>query len=78
MVMIMMMVMMTTMTMMMMMMMAMITISQKILKYILYKIIQSKDEESFVKQAFLISFDLHCNGKNNFHSHLMNTVESRL
>ena len=32
----------------MMMMMVMITISQKILKYILYKIIQSKDEESFV------------------------------
>ena len=56
----------------MMMMMMMITINQKILNYILYKIIQSKDEESFVKQAFLISFDLHCNGKNNFHSHLMN------
>ena len=29
-------------------MMMMITINQKILKYILYKIIQSKDEESFV------------------------------
>ena len=38
-----------------------ITINQKILKYILY--IQSKDEESFVKQAFLMSFDLHCNDK---------------
>ena len=34
-----------------------ITINQKILKYILY--IQSKDEESHVKQAFLKSFDLH-------------------
>ena len=33
-------------------------------KYILY--IQSKDEESLVKQEFLMSFDLHCNGKNNF------------
>ena len=39
-----------------------ITINQEILKYILY--IQSKDEESLVKQAFLMSFDLHCNGKN--------------
>ena len=69
MVMIMMMVMMTkTMTMMM-----MITINQNILKYILY--IQSTDEESFVKQAFLICFDLHCNGKNSFHSHLMNMSE---
>ena len=37
--------------------------------------IQSKDEESFVKQAFLISFDLHCNGKNSFLSHLMNMSE---
>ena len=37
--------------------------------------IQSKDEESLVKQAFLISFDLHCNGKNSFHSHLMNMSE---
>ena len=33
-----------------------ITINQKILKYILY--IQSKDDESLVKQAFLMSFDL--------------------
>ena len=41
-----------------------ITINQNILKYILY--IQSNDEESLVKQAFLTSFDLHCNGKNNF------------
>ena len=65
---IMMMVMMTTMMMMM-----MITINQKILKYVLY--IQCKDEESFFKQAFLISFDLHCNGKNSFHSHLMDMSE---
>ena len=36
-----------------------ITINPKILKYILY--IQSKDEESLVKQAFLMSIDLHCN-----------------
>ena len=67
------MVMMTTTMTMMVMMMMMITINQKILKYILY--IQSKDEKSFVKQAFLISFDLHCNDKNSFHSHLMNMSE---
>ena len=35
----------------------------------------SKGEESLVKQAFLMSFDLHCNGKNSFHSHLMNMSE---
>ena len=35
---------------------------------------QSKDKESLVKQA-LMSFDLHCNGKNSFHSHLMNKSE---
>ena len=28
-----------------------------------------------MKQAFLISFDLHCNDKNSFHSHLMNMSE---
>ena len=50
-----------------------ITIIKKILKYILY--IQSKDEESLVKQAFLMSFDLQCNGKNSFHSLLMNMSE---
>ena len=37
--------------------------------------IQSKDDESLVKQAFLVSFDLHGNGKNSFHSHLMNMSE---
>ena len=37
--------------------------------------IQSKDEESLVKQVFLMSFDLRCNGKNSFHSHLMNMSE---
>ena len=37
--------------------------------------IQSKNEDSLVKQAFLMSFDLHCNGKNSFHSHLMNMSE---
>ena len=37
--------------------------------------IQSNDEESLVKQAFLMSFDLHCYGKNSFHSHSMNMSE---
>ena len=34
-----------------------------------------KGAESFVKQAFFISFDWHCNGKNSFHFHLMNMSE---
>ena len=38
-----------------------ITIKQKTLNYIFY--IQSKDEESIVKQSFLMSFDLYCNDK---------------
>ena len=46
-----------------------ITITQKLLNYILY--IQSKTEDSFVKQTFLMSFDLHSSGKSSFHSHLM-------
>ena len=50
-----------------------ITINRKILKYILH--IQSKDEETLVKQAFLTSFNLHCNGKNSFHCYLMNMSE---
>ena len=37
--------------------------------------IQSKDEESFVKKSFLMSFDLHWNGKKSFHFHLMNMSE---
>ena len=50
-----------------------ITINQNILSYILY--IKSKDEESFVKQSFLMSFDLYCNGKSSFHSYLMEMSE---
>ena len=45
------------------------TITQKLLNYILY--IQSKTEDSFVKQTFLMSFDIHSRGKSSFHSHLM-------
>ena len=44
-----------------------VTINQKIVNYKLY--IHSKNEESFVKQSFLMSFDLYCNGRSSFHSH---------
>ena len=44
-----------------------VTINQKILNYMLY--IHSKDEESFVKQSFLMSFDLYCSSGSSFHSH---------
>ena len=46
-----------------------ITITKKLLNYILY--VQSKTEDSFVKQTFLMSFDIHSSGKSSFHSHLM-------
>ena len=49
------------------------TINQKIFNYIVY--IKSKDEESFVKQSFLKSFDLYCNGKSSFRSPLMEMSE---
>ena len=50
-----------------------ITITQKLLNYILH--IQSKTEDSFVFQTFLMSFDLHSNGKSSFQSHLMKISE---
>ena len=50
-----------------------IAINQKILNYILY--IQSKNQDSFVKQSFLMSFDLHSSGKNSFHSNLMKMTD---
>ena len=46
---------------------------KKILIFILY--IKSKDEASFVKQSFLMLFDLYCDGKSSFHSHLMEMSE---
>ena len=49
------------------------TINQKILNYIVC--IKSKDKESFVKQSFLKSFDLYCNGKSSFRSLLMEMSE---
>ena len=48
------------------------TISQKILNYIVY--VKSK-HESFVKQSFLKSFDLYCDGKSSFRSPLMEMSE---
>ena len=50
-----------------------ITVNQNILKYILF--IQSKDDEFFRETIFLMLFDIHCNGKNNFPSHLMKMSE---
>ena len=50
-----------------------ITTNKKIINYILY--IKSKDEESFAKQSFLMSFDLYCNGKSSFHTVLMEMPE---
>ena len=46
---------------------------KKILIFILY--IKSKDEESFVKQSFLMLFDLYCDVMSSFHSHLMEMSE---
>ena len=43
-----------------------IAISQRILNYILY--LKNKNEDSFVKQSFLMSLGLHYAGKNSFHS----------
>ena len=46
---------------------------KKILIFILY--IKSKDEESFVKQSFLMLFDLYSDAMSSFHSHLMEMSE---
>ena len=43
-----------------------IAINQRILNYILY--LKNKNEDSFVKQSFLMSLGLHSTGKNSFHS----------
>ena len=50
-----------------------ITVNQNILNYILF--IRSKDDEFFRETIFLMSFDIHCKGKNNFPSHSMNMSE---
>ena len=46
-----------------------IAISQRILNYILY--LKNKNEDSLLKQSFLMSLGLHSAGKNSFHSNLM-------
>ena len=50
-----------------------IAISQRILNYILY--LKNKNEDSLVKQSFLMSLGLHSAGKNSFHSNLMKMSE---
>ena len=50
-----------------------IAINQRILNYILY--LKNKNEDSFVKQTFLMSLGLHSAGKNSFHSNLMKLSE---
>ena len=50
-----------------------IAISQRILNYVLY--LKNKNEDSFVKQSFLMSLGLQCAGKNSFHSNLMKMPE---
>ena len=46
---------------------------KRILEYILH--IHSKEKKSFVKQYFVRSFDLHCNGKSSFYSNLIHELE---
>ena len=48
-------------------------ISQRILNYILY--LKNKNEDSFVKQSFLVSLGLYSSGKNSFHCNLMKMSE---
>ena len=50
-----------------------INIYKNILYYILYLL--RKNEDTIVKQAFLTSLELHCNGKNSFYHNLMKISE---
>ena len=50
-----------------------ITINQRILNYLLC--FQNKQPDSFVRQSFLISSELHTAGKNSFYSNLMKISE---
>ena len=50
-----------------------LTINQKILNYILY--LKSKNDDSIMKQIFLISLDFHSIKETNFYSNLLNMVE---
>jgi len=44
-------------------------INEKILDYIMY--LFEKDEDSIVKQALLLSVNLHSNGNSSFYSNIM-------
>ena len=44
-------------------------INEKILDYIMY--LFEKDEDSIVKQALLLSINLHSNGNTSFYSNIM-------
>ena len=50
-----------------------IAINQRILNSLLY--FQNKQPDSFVRQSFLISSELHTAGKNSFYSNLMKISE---
>ena len=50
-----------------------IAINRKILNYILYLV--SKDDDSVVKQVFLMSLDLYSSGKSSFYSNLVRISE---
>ena len=50
-----------------------IAINRKILNYILYLL--SKDDDSVVKQFFLMSLDLYSSGKSSFYSNLVRISE---
>ena len=50
-----------------------IDINQRILNYLLY--LQNKQPDSFVRQSFLISSELHTAGKNSFYPNLMKISE---
>ena len=50
-----------------------IAINQKIINYTLY--LHNKENDSIVKQIFLMSYDLHNTSKNSFYSNVMRMSE---
>ena len=51
-----------------------VDINEKILNYIMY--LFEKDEDSIVKQALLVSINLHSNGNTSFYSNIMELSKS--
>jgi len=49
-------------------------INERILNYIMY--LFEKDEDSIVKQALLLSINLHTNGNTSFYSNIMELSKS--